>query len=424
MKNIKKRLSKLRRLLKQEAGEAALLIGSPVAAKRNHDVSYPFRQDSNLFYCSDSRRSGLNLLISSRDEKPLIIARKLSKLELEWDDELEKLSSIASRMGANVVETTSPKKEILERLKGIEVLYYGQAAGSAAWSCAQQLMQQSIVSSREFPVQFKHSDLLFNQLRVIKDADEINRVKCAIEDTWKVLKVFVPAIRAGESEGYLRDLLLSETQALGREPSFNPIVATGVSAAKPHYSAFKRKLKSSELLLVDFGLECDQYAADVTRVFPVAGKFSEVHRDVYEIVREAKDFATRKLKPGAKFKACQDACDQVLIEGLKELGVLKGKVSTIKAKGLHKPYTIHSVSHSLGLDVHDISKDRFSILSSLKKGMILTVEPGLYFSKKTKHIPPCGVRLEDDVLVTSSGNRNLSEAIPITCEQIEEWMQI
>ncbi|MCB0337084.1 MAG: M24 family metallopeptidase, partial [Bdellovibrionales bacterium] len=339
------------------------------------------------------------------------------------DDELESLAAIARRLGAQVVESSDPTKEILTQIRGKAVLYYGQSEGSYAWACAKKLMLQDIVASRDYPIQFKHADILFNQLRLVKDESEIKLIRDAIAETHDVFSEVLPFVKSGATELALRDRFLQATVRRGREVSFKPIVGTGVSAAKPHYSAFKRSLKSSELLLVDYGLECSQYAAYITRVFPVSGKFSDVHREVYEIVLEAKKVATRKMKPGASFQLSQAACETVLIEGLKELGILRGKTSVLRAKGAHKQYTIHSASHSLGLDVHDISKDRFTLLDKLKTGMVLTIEPGLYFNSRTKHIPACGIRLEDDILISKAGSENLSKQIPIEIEDVEAWMR-
>jgi len=176
------------------------------------------------------------------------------------------------------------------------------------------------------------------------------------------------------------------------------------------------------MLLIDCGAEYSMYAADITRVFPVSGTFSGPRRDVYEIVLAAQKAAIRAVRPGADVAAVYRAAARVLVEGLVELGVLRGKASRLLERGAYRPYFPHSIGHTLGLDVHDIGRMRGERRLTLQEGMVISIEPGLYFTSRAGKVPACGVRIEDDVLVTAGGARVLSAAFPKEPGEIEQLL--
>jgi Xaa-Pro aminopeptidase len=204
---------------------------------------------------------------------------------------------------------------------------------------------------------------------------------------------------------------------------FNSIVAAGANAATLHYEALAAKIRKEDMVLIDSGAQLNRYCADITRVLPASGMFSQIHRIIYEIVLQAQLAALKKVKAGVKILTIYDAAAEVITEGLKELGVLKGPLKALLKKKAFKPYFPHGIGHSLGLDVHDLSQLRGNNEAVLEAGMVFTIEPGLYFSKSISNVPACGVRIEDNVLVTKSGCEILSPGFPKDAEQIEALMQ-
>jgi Xaa-Pro aminopeptidase len=194
-------------------------------------------------------------------------------------------------------------------------------------------------------------------------------------------------------------------------PSFQTIVAAGKSAAVLHYHDYTRILKSKELILIDCGAEYNNYAADISRTYPVGDQLSPQLAALLEIVSDAQHAAISEIKAGVSFGKAYAAAAKELTKGLITLKVLKGSLKSLLKKSAFKPYFPHGIGHSLGLDVHDIGRMRNNNESLLKKGMVLTIEPGLYFSKPHGLIPACGIRIEDDVLVTDKGCQILSAGV-------------
>jgi Xaa-Pro aminopeptidase len=208
-------------------------------------------------------------------------------------------------------------------------------------------------------------------------------------------------------------------------PSYHPIVASGANATILHYIENRKRIPEGALLLIDAGCEFEGYAADITRTFPVSGRFTEPQKKLYEIVLSAQKAAIAAVKPGARFDTVQSAAHDVLIEGLLSVGLLKGKAQTIKKKNLQQQFTLHRTSHWLGIDVHDRGRyfDQKGEPRILEPGMVLTVEPGLYVRPDEKKVPQeylgIGIRIEDDVLVTAKGNEILTAKAPKEVGELE-----
>jgi Xaa-Pro aminopeptidase len=216
----------------------------------------------------------------------------------------------------------------------------------------------------------------------------------------------------------------------GNETGYETIAATGSHATILHWVHNDGEVRDGDLLLLDAGVEClSLYTADVTRTLPINGTFTDEQRAVYELVYRAQAAALDAVKPGVPFVAPGESAMRVLAEGLIEIGIVSGDLEEVlrKDRQLHRRYTLHGVSHMLGLDVHDCSNARNeTYMGDLKEGYVLTIEPGLYFQANDLTVPPAfrgiGVRIEDDVLVTSDGYRNLSGALPHSPDEVERWM--
>jgi Xaa-Pro aminopeptidase len=226
-------------------------------------------------------------------------------------------------------------------------------------------------------------------------------------------------------EYHLEAELLHEFREAGSQfPAYTSIVAAGANACVLHYRADTAPLRAGELVLIDAGCELDSYASDITRTFPIAGRFSAVQRDVYELVLAAQEAAIRMVKPSADFIDYHDAATRVLVQGLIDLKLCKGSVDAVLEDGSYKQFYMHRTGHWLGLDVHDagdyMQKGKWR---KLKPGMVLTVEPGLYIRPAANVPKPfwnIGVRIEDDVLVTAKGREILTADCPKRVKDVEE----
>ena len=216
----------------------------------------------------------------------------------------------------------------------------------------------------------------------------------------------------------------------GNDTGYDTIAASGSHATTLHWIRNSGPVRSGDLLLLDAGVEGHQlYTADVTRTMPINGMYSAPQRRIYDLVFAAQSAGIAAVKPGAKFMDPHEAAMKVLVEGLHELGILKEEpeVALRKDRQLHRRYTLHGTSHMLGIDVHDCANARNEFyLGDLEEGYVLTVEPGLYFQANDLTVPEeyrgIGVRIEDDILVTATGSRNLSEGLPRSANDVEAWM--
>jgi Xaa-Pro aminopeptidase len=213
-----------------------------------------------------------------------------------------------------------------------------------------------------------------------------------------------------------------------RAVAYPSIVAGGKNACVLHYIENKDKLRKGDLLLIDAGVECDHYAADITRTFPISGKFSEPQRQLYQLVLDAQAAALEQIQPGVAWNKAHEASVEVLTKGWVTLGLLKGKVKKLIKDEKYKQFYMHRIGHWLGMDVHDVGdykiKDEWRFL---EPGMVLTVEPGLYVPADCETVEPqwrgIGIRIEDDVLVTKDGHEVLTSGVPKSVADIEALMQ-
>ncbi|NNN00399.1 MAG: aminopeptidase P family protein [Acidimicrobiaceae bacterium] len=268
--------------------------------------------------------------------------------------------------------------------------------------------------------------------RLVKDDYEIAQLRLAIDYTVKGFEDVVAALPAAEGRGerVIEGVFNLRARVEGNDVGYATIAASGSNATILHWVENDGAVRAGDLLLLDAGIEChDLYTADVTRTMPVSGTFSAAQRRIYELVRAAQEAGIAAVKPGVSFMAPNDAAMQVLAQGLFELGILREEPATAlrRDRQLHRRYTLHGVSHMLGIDVHDCSNARNDVyLGELKVGYVLTVEPGLYFQANDLTVPEeyrgIGVRIEDDILVTSDGAINLSAALPRDPDEVEAWM--
>jgi Xaa-Pro aminopeptidase len=274
-----------------------------------------------------------------------------------------------------------------------------------------------------------------SEARLVKDQFEINEMQKAIDATHRgfedMIRALPNAIGKKRGERLVEGAFFTRARYEGNDLGYDSIVAGGSHACVLHWIRNDGELRSGELLLIDAGVEVETlYTADITRTLPINGKFTPAQRKIYTLVYEAQEAGMKAVKPGAKFRDFHVAASQVLARGLEEMGVLpiSAEESLKPDVGLHRRWTVHGTGHMLGMDVHDCTHARKEahIEGVLQEGMILTVEPGLYIQPDDTLFPAeyrgIGVRIEDDVLVTKDGCKNLSGAMPRHPDEVEAWM--
>ncbi len=278
------------------------------------------------------------------------------------------------------------------------------------------------------PEEFVALDRPLHELRLRKSPDEIRAIRKAVDVSVQAHKRAMAACRPGIYEYQIEAELAHEFMRHGlRYAAYPSIVAGGGNACVLHYTENADVLRDGDLLLIDAGAEFGNYAADITRTFPVNGRFSEAQRLLYELVLDAQAAAIDKIRPGKSWIEPHDAAVRVLVKGLVRLGLLEGRVGKLIKDEAYKKFYMHRTGHWLGMDVHDVGDYKLdNEWRELEPGMVLTVEPGLYIAPDCLDVEPkwrgIGIRIEDDVLVTKDGCEVLTAAMPKTVAEIEAFM--
>jgi Xaa-Pro aminopeptidase len=406
------RIKKALTLLKRAGEKEALVISSNPLCVRSRDTHFPFRQNSDLYYFTGSYAEETTLVLNPHSKTPVtLVAPPHDPVKKVWDGEQVNLKSLAKDISAELVLTKDALKALVGLVRGVEKIYVQSINGTASSALKAEISQRSVTALRGMPTTLAEVERFTAHLRLYKDPSEIALIEAASEITSDALFGMLPLVRGGADEREIGAFIDYSYRSKGAEPAFGTIVATGRSAATLHYRALNRKLRDGELLLVDTGAERDMYASDVTRTVPVGVSIDPALRYLYDTVLRAQECAIAKVKPGALISDVYKAAAMELTYGLKELGILKGKLSALMTKAAYRPWFPHGIGHSLGLDVHDVGPSSGDRLERLEPGMVVTIEPGLYFSKPAGHLPACGVRIEDDVLVTLTGHKVLTESV-------------
>ncbi len=422
-KEYQRRISRLRSALRSLSQKSVAVISSAPFSIRNRDVQYPFRQESNFLYLCGSELEEATFLIFADDTKPVLLAPPVSPLKTLWEGQSESGSTVARRLGATLKETENQNEELRRLVRGYELLCFGNRPGTPSFQLASELIATASHRAQDLPQTFVTLDSVIEALRVKKSPAERSLIKEALKISEESLLEIIPMIRPGAKELEIAAALEARIKSRGASLAFASIVAAGPSAATLHYSAHSRTLRKDELLLIDFGAEVNGYAADVTRVFPVSGKFNGKLKTLYQGVLTAQYAAIDTVKARRKIADVCEAAASVITDTLVELKLLKGRKSSLIRKKEYARYFPHSIGHSLGLDVHDIGNLRASSEARIDSGMVLTIEPGIYLPEPKAGLPACGIRIEDDILVTNKGATVLSSSFPKEIDEIEALMQ-
>ena len=411
---------------------AAIVIAGASTQYRNADSSYAFRQDSNFWYLTGFNEAEATLVVltdNSKTAKSIAFVPEKDKLKEIWDGYRAGPEGAVKDHGFDEAYNNSEINDQLpELLKGRDRVFYpvGKNAG---------LDQNIIEWIKTAKSKDRHSSAIdiadatskVGNQRLIKDAHEIDLMKkaCRIsaESHVEAMKFVKPGMTEQEMEAFY---LYEFAKRGGRFSAYTPIVAGGENACVLHYVENSKPLLDGDLLLVDAGCEYDFYASDITRTFPVSGKFTDAQLAIYEIVLEAASKAIAAVSVNNNVMDAQIISEKVVTQGLIDLGILTGSLDDLHAKGAFKEFYMHKIGHWLGIDVHDagdyMENDQFM---QFKPGMVTTIEPGIYIPSsanvddKWKGI---GIRIEDDILVTPDGNENLTEFVPSDPKEIEALM--
>ncbi|MEV0255286.1 aminopeptidase P family protein [Streptomyces sp. NPDC050732] len=273
--------------------------------------------------------------------------------------------------------------------------------------------------------------VFLSEARLVKDEFEIGELQKACDSTARGFEDVVKVLDKAEatSERYIEGTFFLRARVEGNDIGYGSICAAGPHATTLHWVRNDGAVRSGDLLLLDAGVETHTYyTADITRTLPINGRYNELQKKIYDAVYEAQEAGIAAVKPGAKYRDFHDAAQRVLAEKLVEWGLVEGPVERVLELGLQRRWTLHGTGHMLGMDVHDCAAARTEtyVDGTLEPGMCLTVEPGLYFQADDLTVPEeyrgIGVRIEDDILVTEDGNKNLSAALPRTSDEVEAWM--
>ena len=410
---------------------SVLLIPGANTQYRNADSAYAFRQDSNFYYLSGFCEPDSLMAIINNDDgiNSIIFVPPKDKLKEIWDGHRAgPIGAVKEFLFDKAYDNSEIDNMMPEILFGCDQVLYpiGKKNG---------FDQKVIDWTTEASSKDRHSKSInildasstIGNARLIKDDHEISLIKKACDISAEAHIEAMKNVKNAESEQSIESLYVYEfSKRGGRFPAYTPIVAGGENACVLHYIENNKKLNKNELLLVDAGCEYEMYASDITRTYPISGKFSKEQLEIYKIVLDAMNAAIDKVKDGNNIMEPQQISEKIITNGLVELGLLHGDPEDLHKKGAFKDFYMHKIGHWLGLDVHDagdyMEGDDFI---KFKPGMITTIEPGIYISRsmdvddKWKGI---GIRIEDDILVTKDGNENLTKKVPSDPAEIESLM--
>ncbi len=415
--------------LKQMGDGVALFPAAPTSI-RSQDVEYRYRQDNDLYYLTGFPEPESLCLLSPHHDKEqfILFVRPRDKEKETWTGKRIGVEGAQEHFGVDAAYTIDQLDKVLpEHLLAAEKIYYGfgrdERLNAKILDFVNQGRQQRPRIGRG-PVSLVDPSDLLHEMRLFKTPEEIVLMRHAAAASAAAHHAALHETRPGMYEYEIEALLEYHFRRNGADgPAYPSIVASGANATILHYIANDQRMQDGDLLLIDAGSEYSCYCSDVTRTFPIAHAFSTPQREIYSLVLAAQERAIAMIRPGVGFDDVHQCATEILIDGLRDLGLLSGSTESILEKGDYRQFYMHRTSHWLGMDVHDVGKYRLGEKQrTLEPGMVLTVEPGLYIAADA-NVPGTyqgiGVRIEDDVLVTTDGHDVLTSAIPKAIDDIE-----
>jgi len=424
-----KRRLKLQALMQQGI---AIIPTAPEVA-RNADTHYDYRHDSYFYYLSGFAEPEAVVIITAGDKPQSILFCREKNLEREiWDGHREGPEAACEKFGFDAAYSIAQLDEKIIELMGNQPKLFYPLGADADWDARIIKLREAVKAKTRngirAPEQIGDARALLNEMRLLKDTHEINVMRRAAKISCDAHLRAMRFVRPDQFEYQVEAEFLHEFCRHGaRHPAYTSIVASGKNACTLHYVGNNARLNDGDLLLIDAGCELDGYASDITRTFPVNGKFNTAQKEVYEIVLAAQAAAISAAHPNQHWNAPHEAALRVLAQGFIDLKLCHGTVDAVLESESYKKFYMHRTGHWLGMDVHDVGEYKIgSEWRALQSGMMLTVEPGCYI-RPSDDVPMdlwnIGIRIEDDVLITEAGNEILTQAAPKTVREIEELMR-
>ncbi len=420
-------------LAKMVPGSAALLFAAPEVT-RSRDTEYLFRQNSDFWYFTGFNEPEALLVLIKSDENHnhSVLFNRVRDLNAEiWFGRRLGQQAAPEKLGVDkALPWDDVDQQLSQLLNGLDVVYH--AAGE--YPFADQKLSAALQTLRNGSRQNLHAPSTVtdwrpwvHEMRLFKDAEEIAILRKTGRISALAHQRAMETCRPGMFEYQLEGEILHEFSRHGsRFASYNTIVGGGENGCILHYTENESELRDGDLVLIDAGCELYGYAGDITRTFPVNGRFSPAQRQIYDIVLASLEHALSVYRPGVSIREVNDQVIRIMVSGLVALGVMQGEVDTLIAENAHRQFYMHGLGHWMGLDVHDVgdygspSRERL-----LEPGMVLTVEPGLYIAPDAD-VPAqyrgIGIRIEDDILITEHGHENLTDTVVKTADDIEALM--
>jgi len=419
-------------LATMQPGSAALIFAAPEATRSN-DSEYPYRQSSDFWYFTGfNEPESVLVLIKSHDtHNHCVLFNRVRDLTAEiWFGRRLGQQAAPEKLGVDrALAFSEINEQLYQLLNGLDTVYHAQGEYAYADEIVFAALDRLRKGSRQnlkAPATLTDWRPAVHELRLFKSDEELDVMRKAGEISALAHTRAMQKCRPGMFEYQLEGEIHHEfTRHGARYPAYNTIVGGGENGCILHYTENESELRDGDLVLIDAGCEFKGYAGDITRTFPVNGKFTPAQREIYDIVLHSLDTALMLFRPGTSIQDVTGEVVRIMVSGLVELGILNGDVDQLIADNAHRPFFMHGLSHWLGLDVHDVGVYGPERSRVLEPGMVLTVEPGLYIAPDAD-VPAqyrgIGIRIEDDIVITETGNENLTASVVKNADEIEALM--
>jgi Xaa-Pro aminopeptidase len=413
--------------------DSIAIIPGAREATRSNDTQYRFRQDSDFLYLTGFEEpEAIAVITPAREQKYTLFVRPRDPEREIWDGRRAGVEGAKGEYGADeswpIVEFDEKLQDILD---GAEKLYYRLGVNpDLDDTIIRQIARMRALNRKPIhpPQTIIDPATIVHEMRVLKRPEEIELMQRAADIAAEAHVEAMKAARPGMKEYEIEALIEQIFRRLGAAaPAYTSIIGAGANATVLHYINNDGELNDGELLLIDAGAEYKGYASDITRTFPISGRYTKAQREIYDLVLEAQMSCVEMVRPGTTHDQLKSHSIEVLTKGMVRLGLLKGAPEDLIEKKKYEQFYMHGLGHMLGIDVHDVGRYYFEKKSrALEPGVVMTVEPGIYINPNTKDVPEqylgIGVRIEDDVLCTSNGPRVLTNKVPKKAEEIEKLM--
>ncbi|HEV2707383.1 MAG TPA: Xaa-Pro aminopeptidase [Pyrinomonadaceae bacterium] len=419
---------------RMEPGSVAI-IPSARGATRSNDTEYRYRQDSDFLYLTGfNEPEAVAVIAPGREEARYTLFVRPRDPEREiWDGRRAGVEGARTQYGADAAFPISEfRDKLAELVNGARNLYYRIGNGNPDIDdmLVRELARMRMMGRKGMsaPQVITDPGAILHEMRLIKSADEVALMQraadIAAEAHVEAMRASRPGMREYEIEALIEFIFRRNGASA---PAYSSIVGAGANATILHYINNDATLRDGDLLLIDAGAEYEGYASDITRTFPINGRFTEAQRDIYDLVLRTQESCIERARPGVTMDELKQHSVEMLTEGMVRLGLLEGEPAKLIEEEKYKQFYMHGLGHFLGLDVHDVGRYyREGEPRPLEPGMVITVEPGLYVAESAENAPEkyrgLGVRIEDDVLITEDGSRVLTHKVPKQPEEIEALM--